>query len=267
MGSSNNTVTRFARPSIFWVTTTVVAALISYFRILPFDTYAIPLDCVTTTQLFVLGYWLVYCSRSWSSRFLFPSVLIVFNSCLEWTAMGMPIPANLMLLTIGPLVKLVTLTMLVLSLLALKNPTNVSQIGPPRFSIADLLWLAAMIAVAIFLVLQSLPDPKRYQYLNEVGHNPWLIRTISALLRVVFTLIIFRIRHLRVLRIPLLSSTIVVALAAGLLIARFLGIVGNPTWGNFVFGPSSIALLSAIAISVNSCDSKRLEVSDRKFFA
>ncbi|MCA9195824.1 MAG: hypothetical protein KDB03_28845, partial [Planctomycetales bacterium] len=52
-------------------------------------------------------------------------------------------------------------------------------------------------------------------------------------------------------RIRLLSSTILSALVMGVLTARFLEIDGNPYWSWFALGPSSTALLTALALSVH----------------
>lgn len=251
MDTSANTHMRYAPPAFFHGTTTAVAALIAYFRLLPFDTSALPLACVTTSQFCLIGYWLVYRSKSWLTRLLFPSILLVFTSGLRWATEGMPIPANLLWLTMYPLEGFVPLTMVILCALVFKKSTNLSQTGSARFTVADLLWLTAMTALGLFLILLFLPDPTFYQYGNDIGRNPWQERTIVCMLVVASTLLLFRIVQSQGLRIRLLSSIIVGTLIAGLLTARFLGIDGNPYWSWFALGPSSTALLSATALAVH----------------
>ena len=251
MEMSTNTYMRYASPAIFHGTTTAVAAVIAHFRLLPFDTSTLPLACVTTSQLCLLGHWLVYRSRSWLTRILLLSFLLAFTSGLRWATEGMPIPANLLWLTMYPLEGCVPLAMVILGALALRRSTNLSKAGSARVNAADLLWLTTITALGLSLILLFRPDQTHYQYGNEIDRDPWQERAISCMLVVASTLLLFRIVNSQGSQIRPLSSTISATLIAGLLTARLLGINGNPYWSWFALGPSLTALLTATALSVH----------------
>ncbi len=242
-------MSRYGIPAMFYFATTICGVIIAHWKILPADTSALPLDFVTTSQCCLIGLWLVHRSESWTSRILVPILFIGLTSSLQWAVDGMPVPANILWLSVYPLNKFVPLVGVTGCALLLSRSTKdriISQ-NSMQFSVADILFVTAMFAIGFVAVMLSLPSLPQYQYSYGLGDSAQQM-TASTISIVASTLIVLHFLQAPNLRIRTITVVIFCTLIIDLITARLLGIYANPLWASYALAPTITTLLVTISL-------------------